>query len=213
MFTGIVEEIGTVDAISPGTMTIAAAKVLDDTAIGDSMAVNGACLTVTSCGRHSFKVDVMPETVRCTSLAGLLPGSHVNLERALTLTTRLGGHIVSGHIDGTGQLVSFAAEGNAILMRVAAAPDLLHHIVAKGSVAVDGISLTVAAVTQQDFTVSLIPHTREVTILGDKSTGDIVNIENDILGKYVEKFLQGPLTSKQDAASALTMGFLQENGF
>ena len=214
MFTGIVEEIGTVRAIGGGSMVIAASRVLEDVALGDSICVNGVCLTVTRFDSAVFTADVMPETVRRTSLASLKPGSHVNLERALTLATRLGGHIVSGHIDGTGNILAFREEGNAILMQVAAEPHLLRYIIEKGSVAIDGISLTVAAVSSQDFTVSLIPHTREVTILGEKAAGDLVNIENDIIGKYVERFVMMPPEKKAiGKESKLTMEFLQQHGF
>lgn len=159
----------------------------------------------------------MPETVRRTSLAELKKGSPVNLERALSLSSRLGGHIVSGHIDGTGSIRSLEKEGNALLLKVAAEPAILRGIVEKGSVALDGISLTVAAVTEDDFTVSLIPHTREVTNLREKKPGSILNIETDVIGKYVEKMMQGAYTQEGSKAvpekSALTRAFLLENGF
>lgn len=222
MFTGIIEELGTVERIGGGSLVIGAKKILTDVQVGDSIAVNGICLTVTSFDSRHFTADVMPETVRRTSLAELRQGSPVNLERALTLSTRLGGHIVSGHIDGTGTIVSLKEEGNAILMKVAAADEILRGIVEKGSVALDGISLTVAAVTDKDFTVSLIPHSREVTNLGTKKKGSLINIENDIIGKYVEKMMQGAYlpeaSAKQpqkakEAASKLTRAFLLENGF
>ena len=157
MFTGIIEEVGQVARIGGGSLVINCAKVMEDVHLGDSIAVNGVCLTVTHFDRSGFTADVMPETVRRTSLAELKKGSPVNLERALTLASRLGGHIVSGHIDGTGEIVKFADEGNAILMTVSADSGLLRYIVEKGSVALDGISLTVAHVTDRDFTVSLIP--------------------------------------------------------
>lgn len=210
MFTGIIEEVGRVARIGGGSLVIDCQKVLEDVHLGDSIAVNGVCLTVTHFDRSSFTADVMPETVRRTSLAELKKGSPVNLERALTLASRLGGHIVSGHIDGTGEIVKFADEGNAILMTVNAESALLRYIVEKGSVALDGISLTVASVTDHDFTVSLIPHTREVTNLGSKKLGSPINIETDVLGKYVEKMLGG---SKAPAKSTMTLDFLRENGF
>ena len=219
MFTGIIEELGTVERIGGGSLVIGAKKVLTDVQVGDSISVNGICLTVTSFDSRHFTADVMPETVRRTSLAELRQGSPVNLERALTLSSRLGGHIVSGHIDGTGTIVSLKEEGNAILMKVAAEPAILRSIVEKGSVALDGISLTVAEVTDTDFTVSLIPHSREVTNLGTKKKGSLLNIENDIIGKYVEKMMQGsylPAAAEQPekaAASKLTRAFLLENGF
>lgn len=224
MFTGIIEEVGHVRSLGGGRLRLGARRVLEGTQIGDSIAVNGVCLTVTSMtpDRSEFTADVMPETVRRTSLSELQPGSPVNLERALTLSARLGGHIVAGHVDGVGTIAELHQEGNAILMRVTASPDLLRYIVEKGSVALDGISLTVAAVTAEDFTVSLIPHTREVTNLGSKQAGSRINIETDMIGKYVEKLLAAGVESpyvpgagqaKPGPASGLTAEFLQANGF
>lgn len=214
MFTGIVEEVGRVKAMGNGSLQIAASKVLEDVQLGDSIAVNGICLTVTSFDKGSFRADVMPETIRRTSLAELKNGSPVNLERALTLSSRLGGHIVSGHIDGTGKILSLTEEQNALLMKIAAGSDILRYIVEKGSVALDGISLTVAAVTDRDFTVSLIPHTRQVTNLHSKGVGSTINIENDVVGKYVAKLLGGQADHAKAAASGgITMDFLQANGF
>lgn len=211
MFTGIIEEVGHIRQMGGGQLAIDCQKVVGDVALGDSIAVNGVCLTVTSFDKNHFTADVMPETIRRTSLAELKKGSPVNLERALTLSSRLGGHIVSGHIDGTGEILSFKEEGNAILMKIAAGSELLRYIVEKGSVALDGISLTVAAVTNKDFTVSLIPHTREVTNLGSKKAGSTINIETDVLGKYVEKMLAG--SEGQKNAGGLSRAFLLENGF
>ena len=211
MFTGIIEELGRVDSIGSGRLSILASKVLEDVQLGDSIAVNGICLTVTGFDRKHFTADVMPETIRRTALRELKKGSPVNLERALTLSSRLGGHIVSGHIDGTGEVESFANEGNAVLLKVQAASEILHYIVEKGSVALDGISLTVAAVTEKDFTVSLIPHTREVTNLHAKQKGSPINIETDVLGKYVEKLLRGREASER--TGGLTREFLLQNGF
>ncbi|SEH33403.1 MULTISPECIES: riboflavin synthase [unclassified Selenomonas] len=211
MFTGIIEELGRVDSIGSGRLSIFADKVLEDVQLGDSIAVNGICLTVTSFDKRHFTADVMPETIRRTALRELKKGSPVNLERALTLSSRLGGHIVSGHIDGTGEVESFVSEGNAVLLKVQAAPEILHYIVEKGSVALDGISLTVAAVTETDFTVSLIPHTREVTNLHAKQKGSPINIETDVLGKYVEKLLRG--SEAKEKQSGLTREFLLQNGF
>lgn len=216
MFTGIIEEVGTVRKIGGGTLAIDAAKVIEDVHLGDSIAVNGVCLTVTSFDREHFEADVMPETVRRTSLAELRKGSPVNLERALTLASRLGGHIVSGHIDGVGTVAGLRQEGNALLLTVAAAPALLRGIVEKGSVALDGISLTVAAVTEETFTVSLIPHTREVTNLRAKRTGSRLNIETDIIGKYVEKLMTAKDTGHAEAAdgrSGITPELLARYGF
>ncbi len=215
MFTGIIEEVGRLRSLGGGTIDIEASKVLSDAHIGDSICVNGICLTVTSFTPDHFTADVMPETVRRTSLAELTPGSLVNLERALLPTTRLGGHIVSGHIDGTGKILSLRAEGNALLLQVGAGPDILRGIVEKGSVALDGISLTVAAVTEADFTVSLIPHTREVTNLREKRLGDLLDIETDILGKYAMKLMRGQSidTQAEPQEVPLTQEFLLENGF
>ncbi len=211
MFTGIIEEVGHIRQMGGGQLAIDCRKVVEDVALGDSIAVNGVCLTVTSFDKNHFTADVMLETIRRTSLSELSKGSPVNLERALTLASRLGGHIVSGHIDGTGEIVAFQEEGNAILMKIAAGPELLRYVVEKGSVALDGISLTVAAVTNKDFTVSLIPHTREVTNLGSKKAGSTINIETDVLGKYVEKMMGG--SQAQSSAGGLSRAFLLENGF
>ena len=217
MFTGIIEEVGTIREIGAGTLRIAAKKVLEDVAVGDSIAVNGICLTVTKFDARSFHADIMPETVRRTSLSELKRGSPVNLERALTLRSRLGGHIVSGHIDGVGTISAVKEEGNAVLLTVRTEAPLLRYIVEKGSVALDGISLTVARVTAGDFTVSLIPHTRETTNLGSKHVGSLLNIETDILGKYVEKLMRAG-NAEMDRASGgkpggVTLEFLQQQGF
>lgn len=214
MFTGIVEEVGKVKAIGNGILQIEAAKVLEDVQLGDSIAVNGICLTVTSFSSHSFQADVMPETLKRTSLGELKLGSPVNLERALTLASRLGGHIVSGHIDGTGRIVSLKDDKNAILMKIQAEGSILRYIVEKGSVALDGISLTVVQVSNRDFTVSLIPHTRQATNLYAKGEGSLINIENDVVGKYVEKLLQpAENTVAATPKSSITLDFLRQNGF
>lgn len=212
MFTGIVEEVGKVKSISNGVLQIEAAKVLEDVHTGDSIAVNGICLTVTAFTGNSFQADVMPETIRRTSLNELKMGDPVNLERAMAARSRFGGHIVSGHIDGTGRIVSMKEDKNAVLMKIAADSGLLRYIVEKGSVALDGISLTVAAVTDRDFTVSLIPHTRQVTNLSAKGEGSAINIENDVVGKYVEKLLQ-PAKDREKSAGSVTMDILLSNGF
>ena len=217
MFTGIIEEVGALERLAGGEIAICAKKVLEDVALGDSIAVNGICLTVTHFDAAHFVADVMPETVRRTSLAELKRGSRVNLERALTLRSRLGGHIVSGHIDGAGTIAAMQEEGNAVLLTVRASAGILRYIVEKGSVALDGISLTVARVSAADFTVSLIPHTREITNLREKRMGSRLNIETDILGKYVEKLFPGAHTrGESDApksAGGLTMDFLRQQGF
>ena len=191
MFTGIVEECGTVlDVLKngvSGSVQIQASTVLEGTKTGDSIAVNGVCLTVTKLTKSSFTADVMAETFRRTNLGSLGKNSRVNLERAMAADGRFGGHIVSGHIDGTGIISRIKEEGNAVWIYISAPQSILNLIVEKGSVAVDGISLTVAAVSDKEFAVSVIPHTRENTALSGKKTGAVVNLENDIIGKYVQK--------------------------
>ena len=191
VFTGIVEECGTVlDVLKngvSGSLQIQASTVLEGTKTGDSIAVNGVCLTVTKLTKSSFTADVMAETFRRTNLGNLGKNSRVNLERAMAADGRFGGHIVSGHIDGTGIISRIKKEGNAVWIYISAPQSILNLIVEKGSVAVDGISLTVAAVSDKEFAVSVIPHTRENTALSGKNTGAVVNLENDIIGKYVQK--------------------------
>ena len=210
MFTGIIEEVGTFGGLSGGDISIGAKRVVSDVHIGDSIAVNGVCLTVTAFDARGFRAAVMPETLRRTSLAGLNAGAPLNLERALLPTMRLGGHFVSGHIDGVGRITQMREEGNAVRMTVAAEPEILCGIVEKGSVALDGISLTVASVGVADFMVSLIPHTRTVTNLGAKCIGSPLNIETDILGKYTRKLLGGNAAAK---GAGLTRDFLLQHGF
>ena len=205
MFTGIIEEIGTLGGLSGSKIVIKCRKVLEDVKIGDSISVNGICLTVTAFDDSSFSADVMPETIRRTSLDNLKTGDIVNLERALRLGDRLGGHIVSGHIDGVGKIKSMKTEGNAIIVTVEAQKDLLKQIAAKGSVALDGMSLTVVDVSSDKFSVSLIPHTREVTNFKVKRINSPVNIETDVLAKYVERLMNHKST-------AITKDFLLENG-
>lgn len=218
MFTGIIEEIGTISSVAEGSLsaviTIQASKVLEGSQAGDSIAVNGVCLTVTSIHGGLFTADVMAETLRRSSLGNLSKGSRVNLERAMHANGRFGGHIVSGHIDGTGTIVSKAREDNAVWVTVNTDKHILKYIVEKGSVAIDGTSLTVAAVNDSDstFSVSVIPHTGKETIILSKGAGDIVNLENDVIGKYVERLLafkEEPVNS----APEITMDFLMENGF
>lgn len=191
VFTGIVEECGTVlDVLKngvSGSVQIQASTVLEGTKTGDSIAVNGVCLTVTKLTKSSFTADVMAETFRRTNLGNLGKNSRVNLERAMAADGRFGGHIVSGHIDGTGIISRIKKEGNAVWIYISAPQSILNLIVEKGSVAVDGISLTVAAVSDKEFAVSVIPYTRENTALSGKKTGAVVNLENDIIGKYVQK--------------------------
>ena len=209
MFTGIIEELGTVRHVAPGNLELAARTVLESTRLGDSIAVNGVCLTVTALSPGGFTADVMPETLRRSGLGQLRPGSKVNLERAMAADGRFGGHIVTGHIDGTGTVSSLRREGNAVWVTIAAPPELLAGIVEKGSIAIDGISLTVAEVTDRDFAVSIIPHTGAQTTLLDRKAGDTVNLETDILGKYVAKLLG----REEPKSSGITMEFLAQHGF
>lgn len=215
MFTGIIEEIGTIQGIQHGSqsavLSIQCKKVLEGTQVGDSIAVNGVCLTVTEMGKDGYHADVMAETLRRSSLGALRSGSRVNLERAMAADGRFGGHIVAGHIDGTGKIEEIRRDETAVWYRVSAEPEVLRYIVEKGSITIDGISLTVAAVSKNDFQVSIIPHTQANTILADRVVGDIVNLETDIIGKYVEKLLTG--TEPEDKKSKITMEFLMENGF
>lgn len=215
MFTGIIEEVGTLCEMKKGAVSAAVRircrKVLKETGIGDSIAVNGICLTVTSLAENSFTADVMAETIRRSSLSETAVPGKVNLERAMAAHGRFGGHIVSGHIDGCGRITKIRQEENAVWYTVGADKKLLRYIVEKGSVALDGISLTVAEVTEKDFKVSVIPHTRQETSLVDKSIGSILNIECDVVGKYVEKFLSGRETERPK--STLTEDFLMEHGF
>ena len=203
MFTGIIEEVGRLKSLDGGRLEILCEKVLEDIKIGDSINTNGICLTVVDFGENFFAADVMPETLRKTSLAD----KNFNLERALKVGDRLGGHIVSGHIDGVGKILNIRAEGNALLIDVAAESSLLRQIAPKGSVALDGISLTVVDAGAESFSVSLIPHTRSVTNFKSKRVGSFVNIETDILAKYVERLMNF------DATPELTKNFLEENGF
>ena len=215
MFTGIVEETGTVESVRKGAVSsfirIRAEKVLENTKLGDSIAVNGVCLTVTDLSDNCFQADVMNETLSRSSLGSLSAGSPVNLERAMAADGRFGGHIVSGHIDGTGTVTDVKKDGISVWYTVSAPPEIMRYIVEKGSVAIDGISLTVAKITDTSFSVSVIPHTVAQTILGSKKTGDIVNLENDLIGKYVENLLKPAAAEK--SSGGITMDFLMKNGF
>lgn len=215
MFTGIVEEIGRVEQIRRGqqsaVLMIHAEKVLKDTKVGDSIAVNGICLTVTELLSSGFSADIMHESLNRSSLATLTRGSHVNLERAMPANGRLGGHIVSGHVDGVGKIIHIQRDDTAIWYTVQTKPEILRYVVEKGSIAIDGISLTVAAVTQEDFSISAIPHTVSQTVLRERREGDFVNLETDIIGKYVEKLLL-PATGRQKE-NKITREFLYQNGF
>lgn len=217
MFTGIIEEIGVLQSVKRGAnssiLTIQAKKVLEDTKIGDSIAANGVCLTVTKLGANYYQMDVMAETLRRSNLGSLEIGDCLNLERALKVNGRFGGHIVSGHIDGTGTIVHTHKEDNAIWITILADKNLLRYIVEKGSIAIDGVSLTVAEVTEQSFSISMIPHTSEKTILQKKKIGDTVNLECDILGKYVEKLLNFGNLENKNKKSNIDLEFLKQHGF
>ena len=216
MFTGIIEETGSVRGIRrhslSASLTIACEKIIADLHIGDSIAVNGICLTVTSFDKESFTVDVMPETMTRTSLRALNNGSRVNLERAMAANGRFGGHFVSGHIDGTGTLTEMRADEIAVVCRVEAERELLGGVIPKGSVTLDGISLTVVDVDEKGFTVSLIPHTRAVTNLRDKKIGDPINVETDMIGKYVKKYLTAS-PPESPAENGVSLDFMEEKGF
>ncbi len=215
MFTGIVEELGTIKGIevnsSSPSIEVLATEVLSDIKIGDSISVNGVCLTVISYNTNSFQVEVMPETLRKTGLFELKRSHKVNLERALSLKDRLGGHIVTGHIDGQGKILKKYTEKNSLVIEIGAPPEVLKYVIPKGSIAIDGISLTVVDLKKGSFTVSLIPHTAGITTLGLKKTGDKVNLEGDLIGKYVEKFVS--VEKHGDNSSNISMKDLLEKGF
>lgn len=214
MFTGIVEEIGVVRDIRHGSrsvvLEIEAGKISEDIHLGDSIAVNGVCLTASAISGDGFSADVMPETLHRSSLASLKKGSHINLERAIAANGRFGGHIVSGHIDGTGTIKEIRRDDNAVWYEIETDSRLLRYIVEKGSIAIDGISLTVAKVSVRGFSISAIPHTVSVTILGEKTKGSIVNLETDIIGKYVEKMLSSSAVPEKNGISR---EFLAKYGF
>ena len=214
MVTGIVEEVGTVERVQRGARSavlhIKARTVPEDLRLGDSVAVNGVCLTVVSHHAGGFAADVMHETLDRSALADLRSGSRVNLERAMAANGRFGGHIVAGHVDGTGRIARLRRDDNAVWYTIQAGPEVLRYVVEKGSIAVDGISLTVARVEADRFSLSVIPHTAAVTTLGERRTGDRVNLECDVIGKYVEKLLRtaGPRRPE----GGLTREFLAQNG-
>lgn len=220
MFTGIIEEKGIVERSdisgNSGRIRIKCKKVLEGTRIGDSIAVNGICLTVVTFDQSGFTADVMAETVRRSSLKDCRAGSEVNLERAMALGERFGGHIVAGHIDGTGVVSDLKKEENAVWITVRTGPDIMRYVINKGSIAIDGVSLTVASVSDGGFSVSVIPHTGSETTLLGKKAGDTVNLENDVIGKYVERLMgthNGTETSDKNSESVLNIDYLREHGF
>ncbi|HKN86777.1 MAG TPA: riboflavin synthase [Nitrospiraceae bacterium] len=216
MFTGIVEEMGAVKAVertlAGARLSVLASTVMDDLAIGDSVSVNGACLTVVSRAEREFAVDVSTETLSVTSLGQVSPGAPVNLERAMKLHQRIGGHLVSGHVDAIGAVRSRRQDGNTLIITIEAPREILRYCVPKGSITVDGISLTINELTDRSFGVAIIPHTAKVTTLGLKQIGDTVNLEADLIGKYVERLLQdrGQLPAK--AAPVIDKEYLQKRG-
>lgn len=206
MFTGIIEEVGKVTSAQPESLVVAASKVLQGLELGGSVSVNGVCLTVTSFDTRSFSVGLMPETIERTNLGVLSIGEGVNLERPLTLGKPLGGHLVQGHIDNTGRVNSVTWDGDAMLVRFEAPPEVIRYMVAKGFMAVDGVSLTVVDFNTSSFLVSVVDYTREHTTLGSRRVGDLVNLEVDIVAKYVERL-------SQPRRPGVTIDFLQEHGF
>ena len=240
MFTGLVEEVGTIQNVRRGArscvLTIGCKKVLEGSQVGDSIAVNGVCLTVTSMGGSYYTADVMAETMNRSSLGQLSTGDGVNLERAMPANGRFGGHIVSGHIDGVGRITKISKDDNAVWYTINAGKEIMQLIVPKGSITIDGISLTVAGVNDDSFKVSVIPHTRQVTTLSQRRINDCVNLENDIVGKYIKRLLQtgesldvtadglGEISTRQDVSvkaqssqrqntSGITREFLGKYGF
>jgi riboflavin synthase len=216
MFTGLIEEIGIISSIEKGRNSyqfgISAHEVLEGTKIGDSICTNGACLTVIKISSNHFTVDIMSETVLMTNFSDLKIGSKVNLERAMRLSDRLGGHLVSGHIDGTGKIVSINKDDIAWRIEIESSQDIISKILDKGSIAIDGISLTVVRVLENSFEVSIIPHTANETTLLSKKINDTVNLETDMIGKYVLKFLSAS-KKEEEHDKKIDMSFLAENGF
>lgn len=218
MFTGIIESLGTIHRVIPQgegkILQIRCGLDLSDTRIGDSIAVNGACLTAVHLEKHAFSVDMAPETVARTTFKTAAPGMRVNVERAMQLSSRVDGHLVSGHIDGTGVITRIENKSNAILLTIAVDAHLAGQMIEKGSVAVDGISLTINQCTDTDFSISIIPHTAKLTTIGFKQTGDFVNIETDMIGKYVRKFLtRATANVPEKEHTDISMSLLAQNGF
>ena len=216
MFTGIVEEMGVVKALehSPsGTrLTILASTILDDLAVGASVSVDGVCLTVVARNDQEFSVNVSPETLSVTTLGKLAAGGPVNLERAMRINERIGGHLVAGHVDGVGSIRDRRQEGNAIVLTIEAPKEVLRYCVSKGSITVDGISLTTNEVSERSVTVAIIPHTAKITTLGLKHPGDPVNLESDLIGKYVERLLQEREQLPPKSAPVIDREYLQKRG-
>jgi riboflavin synthase len=216
MFSGIVEEIGAIQAIEKSLagakFSIVASLILDDLKVGDSISVSGACLTASHVGETGFSVDVSTETLHCTTLGTIPVGTPVNLERALKLNARMGGHLVTGHVDGIGMLRARQQDGNAVQLTVEAPEEIIRYCVPKGSITVDGISLTINAVSERSIAVAIIPHTAKVTTMGLKQIGNTVNLESDLIGKYVERLLQGSAALTPKSAPMIDREYLQKRG-
>ena len=216
MFSGLVEEMGAVQAIEKGLagarFSILASAILSDFQVGDSVSVSGACLTAVAIEGQSFSVDVSTETLNCTMLGTVTVGTPVNLERAMKLNARMGGHLVTGHVDGIGTIRAREQDGNAISLTVEASEDIMRYCVPKGSVTMDGISLTINSVTGHSFSVAIIPHTAKVTTIGLKQIGDSVNLESDLIGKYVERLLQANGTLPAPPSPIIDKDYLQKRG-
>ena len=216
MFSGIVEEMGAIQAINKGLagakFSILASLILEDLNVGNSISVAGACLTASQVGDLGFSVDVSTETLKCTTLGTLTVGTPVNLERAMKLDARMGGHLVTGHVDGIGILRAREQDGNAIQLTVEAPEEIIRHCVPKGSIAVDGISLTINVISDRSITMAIIPHTAKITTMGLKQIGDIVNLESDLIGKYVERLLQANGALPAKPAPVIDRDYLQKRG-
>lgn len=216
MFTGIVEEMGVIKSLEPTLaglrLTILASTIMGDLPLGASVSVNGACLTVVAAGEREFTVDVSPETLAVTSLGKAAAGLPVNLERAMKLNERIGGHLVAGHVDGVGWVRERRLEGNAVILTIEAPPEILRYCVPKGSVTVDGVSMTLNVLTDRSFSLAVIPHTAQVTTLGLKKAGDPVNLEADLIGKYVERLLQERGQSPAKPSPVIDRDYLQKRG-
>lgn len=216
MFSGIVEEMGAVQSVEKGLagakFSILASAILEDLKVGDSVSVSGACLTATSIDEQSFLVDVSTETLNCTNFGTIGVGTPLNLERAMKLNARMSGHLVTGHVDGLGTLRAREQDGNAIYLTVEASEDIMRYCVPKGSITIDGISLTINTVTAHSFSVTIIPHTAKVTTIGLKQVGEAVNLESDLIGKYVERLLQANGTLPPSAAPVIDKDYLQNRG-
>ncbi|MDY0133327.1 MAG: riboflavin synthase [Desulforegulaceae bacterium] len=217
MFTGIIEGFGTIRAISAvgegKKMSIESEFDLDGTKIGDSIAVNGGCLTAVKINGRFFDVDISPETIEKSTFKNSKPGQKVNLERALKLSDRLDGHLVSGHIDGVGEILSVEERSNAIIISIKAPLNIMKYVIDKGSIAVDGTSLTINSVEQDSFSLAIIPHTKGLSTIGSRKAGEKVNLEADMIGKYIEKLITGKNSDSNEKESGVSIDFLRSNGF